>query len=248
MNKKRESQNLIYIKIFLVVLAFAAFISIAYKFFLLVQNSTFKHDSFNLLLVSDNVSLYHLDRRKNELLIKDLGGKAEAIKNKNKISTSLALGVPLDGKIVIEDGQGRLSVREIFPLLFTPGKYDLDGLNELDIIKFLILSSITAENKSSLDYFRDAEIINEKISIEIINSTEIDGLGGTILEMLKGAGYNVISVSTEQGQKSQITARKKGVSVQKLTKLFGLPVIEVSDSGIADVSIILGKDFIKNLN
>lgn len=264
---KKDSHSLLYIKIFLSCVLIAGFLSVSYKIFILVKDSSFKYDSFNLLVVGKKAQLVHFDSDKKKMAIIDLISPEQTFNNKHKISSSLVVGIPIDGKIIysLKDNDF-LSIKNVLPIILTPQKYKLEGINQFDILKLSAFSYLVSKSDKSfekidlggqekvagskfLSVFRDPEILNEKLSIEIINSTDIDGLGGKITTILENASYNIISISTGTHQESRIiTQRKESVTVKRLQSFFGIEVVKARDQGIADVSVILGRDLVKNLN
>ncbi len=266
---KKESHSLLYIKIFLLAVLIAAFASTSYKLFLLIKESSFKHDSFNLLIEGKNSYLVHLEKREKKMSIIDFMRLGRIFNNKNRIEASLTVNIPIDGKISY-DAQNKeelLPPAKLVPGVFLSSeRYKFENINQFDLLKFIFFSSLVRgadrvyldinsggdtgiSSQELFDSFGDREIINEKVSIEIINATDIDGLGAKISQILKNSGYNVIAISTGKGKKTAVITKKRGsATVKKLSNFFNTRAVEGERSGIADVSLIIGQDFAKNFD
>lgn len=266
--QKKNFQSLSYLKIFLLVVFIAALISISYKVLLMFENSSFRYDSFNVLVVGRDVSLIHIDKGSEKLYVLTFEDKGGLFRNKSKISASLLLKVSVDG-LIYERNPGK-KVTESFPTLkavssifLSPNDFILSDINGVDLLKLLYyslkiekldriekqLKEINTEENGLTDLFLDRQIFNEKVSIEIINGTEIDGFGGKIGGLLKRAGYNIVAVDTENHSDSKIlTADDRKITVKKLSRFFNSKITAKKDQGIADVTLIIGKDIIRKLN
>ncbi len=264
-----SSANLKYIKIFLLVFLVAAFFSISYKVLVLMIQSSFRYDSFNILIIDRDAHLIHLDRNLKKLSILTIPSGRRFFVNKSKIYDSLSLGIPLDGLVVARKSidfssipEKFLSMEDAASLIFQNYNYTFDSVNTADILKILFYSKFISHNDKTFetinsfknnesfaqgtyisDLFRENAIYDEKFSIQIINATEIDGLGSRVAVMLKNIGYNVISVDTVGSKKSEIeTLNNNAVSAKRLTNFFNIPVTRSSPSDIADITLVLGKE------
>ena len=162
--------------------------------------------------------------------------------------------------------------RDIFSLgntvkyILMPSFYSSSGLNSLDILKiYFVFSSVSAldftagiydiQGKDNVlddtsnhmyDYFKDGNIINDGISVEVINGSGVDGAASKIAQMLKNNGFNIVSVtsSDKEYKLSNIVCRTaKNYSTQKIEKIFSTSFSCGQGTGIADITIILGKDY-----
>jgi hypothetical protein len=176
------------------------------------------------------------------------------------MSSSFLVGIPLDGQITTYSGYKiKLASSDLIPVLFNSSQYRLEGLNQFDVLKMIILSFFVPRSdrvlidvdredawinrQEILDLFRDPEVINDKASIAIVNATDIDGLGASIAEIFKRVGYNVISVSTGNHAKSQIISRNKNsITARKLQSFFGAELSEEMSPGVSDITVIVAKD------
>jgi hypothetical protein len=98
------------------------------------------------------------------------------------------------------------------------------------------------------DLFKDNTIITENLNIQIINTTDIPGLGKQLERVIVNQGGNVISVtnSREPVKKSKIQyIGEKNYTVGKFTSLFDLSAEKIENKSIADLIIIIGEDYKK---
>lgn len=185
------------------------------------------------------------------------------INDRERISPQKLLGVPVDGNVSVPD---TFLVSDdpsatILKLLTTQGVVT-KNLNELDFVriflftKSLALKDITRQevrlpieqvemDVQLAELFADTRIIDENISIEVINGTDIPGLGKRLERLVKNAGGNVVSVtnSNKGEHKSRIQFfGKVSYTHERLQKLLGYPMEEVKTQKVADITIIIGKN------
>lgn len=260
---RENSQNLSYIKVFLIVVAIAAIVSLSYRTFLMFKNSSFKYDTFNLLVISDHAYLAHIDRSEEKVVVLKFMSLPSNFPKQNKISQSLTIGAPVDGVISVGKNSG-LDLDANFMnramttrLLTNIARYRFEGVNDLDIVKiFLVVNHAQSGSRKALIVDKpsdtalerydlsDKQIFNQKISIQVTNSTEIDGLGSKVSTMLKNAGYNVVSTNNGTDKVSIIKSGDlNGESVRRLKEIFNTAVTPANNNSIADVVVVLGKDF-----
>lgn len=271
---KKKFQSIVYIKIFFLILFIAAFLSISYRAFLLIKNRAFKFETFNVLMQDKDVRLISVNTQEKKMVIFKFMGAGNLFSDKSLFSTSTVLGVPIDGMISAKNSfefnnleKDFLETGRLFSMIFVPNKYSFRKINIFDLTKLFVISKFIPEqdrktktlNNLSADFrrneeidleleglFKDSEIFNKKISLEIINATDIDGLGSRVALILKNLGYNVISVSNGGGDKSKILIKDGVSSVERIEKIFGITAEKKETHGIADVVLILGKDMVKN--
>lgn len=273
---QKETQSLIYIKLFLIIVLTAALISLSYKIFLVFKNNSFKYRTFNVLFLDKDAYLVHLDTKDKKLGIFKFPGKRNLFLNKSNLFLSLLLGVPVEGVIIAKDPSEFFDLeKNFFPVKTTlhaissANRFENKDVNQFDILKIYLYSVFISKNervfheikdiKSNFkennqlkdfgNLFQDNDIFNEKISAEVINSTGIDGVGGRVSDILKSAGFNVISVESGDHKKSIIIDRvsSKNVSVPRLKKTFNMETKKINEAGASDITIILGQDILKSL-
>lgn len=99
-------------------------------------------------------------------------------------------------------------------------------------------------------YFIDQKIAEEKIPIEIINGTNISGLGNRLANALSNIGANIIMVSTseQEEQDSRIEyVDKESYTVKKISQVLSFKQVLSSKKKLGEITIIIGKDSLDKL-
>lgn len=98
-------------------------------------------------------------------------------------------------------------------------------------------------------YFTDPQIVEDKQSIEIVNSTDIPGLGNRLANLITNMGGNVILVSTADNDNASSVGYwgDKTYTVSKLSSVLGFATKKISQKSIADLIIVIGKNSRENL-
>jgi len=223
------------------------------------------------MLVGRDVHIVGFNIPKKQIHVLEFSRARDLFSRKKTLSASLASGVPLDGMIIsiqvanIIDSKNDIpTFAQTLSFLLEDEKYVFYGVNKFDLIKLYIVSELTSWEDKSFDIiqnltqdfsedqvlaskigekFRDSEIFNEKTSIEIVNSTEIDGLGGRLGFILSNIGANVISIKDGEESETKIEAKKYDIKIlRRIERLVELKAQKEDNTGIADVTINLGKD------
>ncbi len=246
-----------YIKIFIIVVVCAAFLSIAYKAFILIKNSSFKHETYNLLLLDQNAYIVHIDSATKTLVTSKLKDSPKNLVNKNRIEQSAVVGILVDASIVDVSSGFNVSSSSFMDtgtaanFIFSQAKFHFNNINEFDILKIFLLSKLISadnrhEEKGILADLADRKVLNEKKSIDVINATGVNGLGSQMANALKAVGYNVVELETGEGQKSKISSQDDGSdSVQRLKDVLRIPFEKTREQGIADITLVLGSEILK---
>lgn len=268
--KSREFSNIFYLKAFLIFAALLIILSVLYKGVLLFETRYFTGDSFSLLFITKDAYIVTVNRQMNSagvLTIKNANGK---LSKNSAVSDSIRLGVPVEGIIssrnpnFILNSSDPVSPTIIANALLLNPKYTFYHVNVIDLLNMYIafhaasrenLNTYTIDLKNS-DYLSSAQqglyslfenvyIINEKTSIEIVNSTTVFGLGTKVANVLKNIGYNVVAVNSGEGAaNSKIINRSSGQThaLKNLIELFPAKVVNRKEVYIADISLIIGND------
>ena len=249
-----KSEPAHYIKIFIIVVACAAFLSIAYKALILIKNSSFKHETYNLLLLDQNAYLVHIDGASKTLITSKLKDSPKNFLDKSRIEQSAALGVLVDASIIGASSGFKIATSSFMDtgtaagFIFSRGKFHFNNINEFDILKIFLLSKLIPadnrhEEKGILADLADRKILNEKRSVDIINATGVNGFGSQMAIALRAVGYNVVELETGSEQKSIIRAADDNSdSAQRLKDALRIPFEKINEQGIADITIVLGQD------
>ncbi len=98
------------------------------------------------------------------------------------------------------------------------------------------------------DLFTDDSILSEKVSIQIINASEVPGMGKRLERVLSNMGANVVAVSTagtsEKSSKIQYFGEET-YTLQRIKDILPFPSSLLANQTIANIVITLGKDSAK---
>lgn len=261
MGKKKKSvkrNNLNIALFFLVSFLFLIFVSLIIKLVIVFKNSKFDGNHRFTIAVSakDNTKVISFSPQEKSISILSVDGKVNG--NIGKF-----LAVPIDDYIVSD----KISVsRANITSSLLRSILDLDKFNSkltsIDILrlsyfaKFVPLTSIY-EEKISVDFdevtrellvssfFTDQQISTEKKRIQIINGTDITGVGNRLATVISNMGGDVVIVSTsdkEEKVSKVIYAGSKSYTVDKLSSVLNFVNEKSKNTSLADVIIILGKD------
>lgn len=265
---ERAPKTLNYIKIFFIIIFLAATVSLSYKVFISFKNSTFRFGTLNVLIVQDSPYLIHIDSAEKKLQILEFKNQYKTFINKTRFYEALKLGIPIDSQIVLDNrtkillDSNFMNITTLLSLLLRRG-YKFDNIDNIDIFKiFYTTKQISSNDRifNSLDGnvesyitgnpldFSDREIFNSGKSIQIINATNINGLGDRFASTLRNLGYNVVSVITGESNKSSIASSfKNDISLKRLQLILGFPVTNKTSGSVADITVTLGEELAPQL-
>lgn len=265
MSKKKVSNNNIRLAGLFVVLVFGLIIlSVIFKFLLLIRNSKFDGTHrFTIDFVTKTSSniISFSPQNKSISLLKINGN----ITDKN---ISGFLEIPVD-VIIYNYGNGLDNSKissSLWRLFFDLDKHP--DLNRYDVFRLALYaqtvskSSVYEKNISADDseeakqalvsnLFQDTTINQENVSVEIINATNVYGLGNRLADLITRIGGNVVLVSSSDSASKYskiLYLKNKTYTVEKLGSFLGIIPQKSSQNGIADVIIIIGQDKLGNLN
>lgn len=245
--KKVEKNNLKLAVVFVSLFLLFVFISLSFKIYYLVRNSSFdgKH-SFNVEFKDKN-SLYFASFSPQEKSIYIISSSFADIPK-----------IPIDGVVKTAKFESRKITSILAKSALVGG---LENLTVIDVLRlaffsktvpphFLFEGKITQANTLSQNqkdiylFFKDPTIISEKKSIEIINATETSGLGNRLANYISNIGGNVILVKSDDLQnKSKIIYQgSEGYTVRRINKFLNLPTENSGKNEVADVIIVIAKD------
>ncbi|RJQ24412.1 LytR family transcriptional regulator [Candidatus Parcubacteria bacterium] len=270
-NREENFDTFQYLKIFLLIVLFSILFSLVYKGVKLVTESKFWGSYYNLLVVTpDDYFLLQINNSSGKATLMEAVGLKRK-KNDSRFEICMEIGVPCDGLLVYtnaRDAKGFENIvtfTSVVNMIFSKKNYQLENMNTLDLVKvYFYLKSVSdnnfyrfkydfrkSESLKMYDLFKNDLIINDKLSLEIINSTSINGLGTNFSEMLKSAGYSVVFVSSsEEKSLSKIIYRVDGnsVTLKYLRNFLNIPGEYKNESSIADITVILGNDLFSEAN
>lgn len=254
--KKPQKNNLKLAGIFIAAVLGLIFLSFLVKLLLVINDSKFdgKH-KFNILISASNGSF-----------IVSLNPESRSISTVNFADKNIInnFEIPIDGAIQ-DKGKvdpKRLSIlflKSEFPFGQKVSKLTFFDLMRLALFSRTISSSSFYERSITSDLtasqintiisltFTDPTIYKENQTIEIINSTQVSGLGAKLANFISNIGGNPILVSNSDSQENRskiIYYGKESYTVKKLSSYFSLYKEQhvEGEKGIADVIIVIGKD------
>ena len=260
MRHKEVSENGSLKKVFIFVslVSFLVFISFSIKFYFLVKRGKF-----------DGVHQLNLAvKAKNEFAIVSFNPESQSIyalsvsKSSDFSRFKKTLSLPVDGEISFERGDILTKAQDVDDLVAgSIFSHSDSNLTVLDFLRLYIFaktipsSSITfakldaAESIDSVEKissvkFLDNKISEEKASIEIINATDVTGLGSKFAKIVTNIGGNVVSVTSgnEENKSSISFFGEKTYTLERLSSILKLEPREMKTPQISDIVIILGKD------
>lgn len=259
---QKNTQNFKLALLFIGVILFFAFISIFIKVIFLINRSNYDDvNKFNVEILDKNgIGILSFSPKEKTISILKITDQKDA-KNIAKF-----LDIPIDGFINIGSETFKYSniSSSLFHSIFSFNRRE--NLTSLDLLRLSLFAkkipkSTIYERKFSNDYsesqkstiltltFSDPIIFTENKSVEIINSTEVFGLGSRLANLITNISGNVILVKSSEKQKKSklIFFGKKSYIVEKLGKYLNLPIEQSLSPGVSDVIIIIGTDSLKNL-
>jgi hypothetical protein len=252
--KNKKGDNLKYAVYFIVLLLFFVAISFLFKLLIVLKNSTFDGiHSYNLEFKNERSScVVAFSPATKKIAIVDIEGRIKESVNKN-------LSVPVDATILSECPTSGLfsGVLGVLPKTINVNSKP----SALDVLKLAFLSrGVSGEGitRASIDpdetdllkqevlepLFSDQTIIDEKKTVQIINSTETPGLGLRMANLLTNIGANIVLVVTSEKKEndSKIYYTDESYSVDRISSVFGIEKIKKEGRQIADIIIVIGDD------
>ena len=261
--KKKQSNSLNLAGIFIGIVILIIFLSFLFKLVSLMQQSHFdsKH-TYNLEVIKDNKkSIISFSPQNKSISILHIQDSQKI----NDLKTYI--GVLVDGELILKNQD--FNYNKLFQsLLKTSFSFDAKfrNLTVIDTLRLAVFAkSISSgslfertisqensqpENTSIIQFsFGDPTIKEENKSIEIINATDTFGLGTRLATLISNMSGNVILVNSKELQKkSQILYYgEKSYTVKRLGTYLNFPIFKSQNREVADVTIIIGEDSLKDL-
>lgn len=259
-HKKAESSNLRLAVIFITVVVFFVLFSVVLKFAFLVKESKFDgNNKFNVQIIDpQKTEIISFSPSDNSISILKIGRRINGDLSRN-------LQVPIDGIIVYEKNFNDSKITSSLLAGFLNNK--IYKMTSFDLARLVLFSrrvqksstytrnfveNYSPTQKFNILYltFKDPLIFTENQSIEIINATDVYGLGNRLATFISAMGGNVIFVKGDEVlDKSQITYNdKETYTVKRIKSAINFPAVKTEERGVADVIIVIGKDSLKKLN
>lgn len=257
-NKDRNSSYKIGVIFFAIFLSLL-FISLLIKSIIIYKNSRF--DGYHRITIafyeSTDIKVISFSPQNRSISLLSINGKIDPK------SLSGFLRVPLEG-IVYDDSLSidKTNISSSLIKVLARHKNKNSVLTFFDVVRliyfartlpltsyyenFLSLNSDSStRDQIASSLFADTGISDEKKRIEVVNASDVAGLGNRLANDLSNLGANVILVSTSEQSEDKskiIYLGEKSYTVSKLSEILGFVTENKSEDNFADVTIILGKD------
>lgn len=257
--KKQKESTLSSAKIaviFFVILAVIICISLIFKIVLVVKAGQFDDSKRFTISISDSKSaqILSLSGEKTIAIIK-------LDKNIKPNDAGKSLKIPIDGFITsnlldlsqkpasfflsailnYNNLRTNLTIIDILKLLFVAKSISDSAVNLRNIPQ----SSVSDADKIIGRLVSDVLIEKDGQTIQIINGTNITGLGNRLARLITNMGGNVIIVATSNSpqKKSRISfIDKETYTVKKLNKILKYDAVKENIDAVSDISIMIGED------
>ncbi len=249
MSRKKDSSNLRFAAVFFVLVLGTILISLIFRATFILRESKFDGTSNFSLQIKSN---------KNQIISFSPKSSTIGILNLENISAS-SLEIPIDASIYSDLSLSKENVdRSLFRMIFD--FKNQKELNSVGIFRLFIFTKTikdSAINEKEINektdklktdsiistMFVDPQILDDKQSIEVVNSTNTYGLGNRLANLISNMGGNVILVSTgDEKKESEIQYSKYSYTVEKLSSVLKFKKVKMKKNSLADVIIILGQD------
>lgn len=268
-NKKiKQTSNYVLIKIFMLFFIMALLVSATMRTINIIENSEFNVDYFNILLIGKDVYYLNINKNLSQISVLKFENVDKKILNFSKDTLGVYFGIPIDA-VVKYSNSNPLNINDFFSfsnlynLSYFPSKNRI-GFSRFDILKAFIYCNILNSfeyniqsynlknnNKDTLNQtiynlFKNNRIINDKVSIEVINASDVSGAATKFSQMLKNIGFNVIAVRSSgenSSSKAIIRLDKNNYSALVLEKYLDMSFEFRNEISISDITIIIGNDY-----
>jgi hypothetical protein len=264
MVRNKNTTNLGLAGLFVLLVAGLIVFSLLLKLFFVFKDSKFdgSHSFIVGFVGPSKTKLVSFNPQSKTLSVVDVNVSS----GKNILSKTLE--VPIYGILRTDKN---ITDRDISPLLLksaSPFSNSLEGMTFIDAFELSVFAKNVQQgsiyDRSLDDTLNDAQkatvlslsftnpsLYQENLGIQIINASDVTGVGGRLASLITNIGGSPILVTTAenpQGASKIIYYKSESYTVKKLSNYLGFST-QVSDrKGIADITIIIGKDKVSNLN
>ncbi len=243
---------------FILFVLFFASVSIAFKIFFLVKESSFdgKHN-FNVELTdATNINVISFSPGDKSISVLETDPKIKT----NNIGALLKL--PIDARINLTAEFDSNHIPQALIKSSYVFSKKLERMTVLDALRLAFFASVrgnslevqklsqeSINSQTLISNFKDPAIKAEKKAIEIVNATEVFGLGSRLATLVTNIGGDVILVTTRQNEKKSkvIYYGKESYTVERLGQYLDFPIEKTQHKSVADVIIIIGENNLGSL-
>lgn len=266
MRKKRSLNKGSNTRIAIVFFAFVVFIvavSLAFKFVTILAQSQFDGEKRLTVTISNSKNTNVVSFSKTSRSISIIKADQNIDLTANKF-----LAIPIDGFIKGDSLDLNQKIDFLFSKMILNYKKLQTNLSIVDVIKLFVfakglpdrdINTVTVSkdlNPSEIDSIIGRLVADELVekdgkTIQIINGTNVSGLGNRLARLITNIGGDVIIVATANSPQkySEISyIDDKSYTAERLNKILGFKTIKASDRKIADITIIIGEDSLSPLS
>ncbi len=263
--EKYALTNFAFLMYFLFVVGVAILVATVWKLVITYSQNSFNTTSYSVLIKEENETyVVALNKSSNTVSVIETANQKE-----NRLKNSFALQVPIDAMITVKGSNSPLDLFSYPKLVSYMTRISGMRFSQMTVFDYmnLVFSFSGMNNKDKketklvfengdwslsqdelFDIFKDADIIQEGLGVEIINATETNGLAGSVAHVLEPVGINIVSLSSEGKMAySAINVRNSSKTAQRISHILEIPIVQKEPSSIADITIILGGDFEKKI-
>lgn len=256
-NNNNKSLKTFFVYSFLVFIIIS--ISLSIRAFFILRQSRFDGSNVSIAVIHNKkvVSVMGIDTKQKLVSILDVS-KANAILD----DLPAKLGIIAESKIEANENLLGNTAEKIIAKSIYNSRDIKSDLTIIDKVRLILLSKsfssrnfhldrpedTAATDKKITSIFTDNNIISENLSIQIINATEIPGLGQKLERVITNRGGNVVAVSSSRNKEHKSRIQyfgEQSYTIKKLKRILGYPVEKQKDKTIGDIAIIIGEDYNK---
>lgn len=267
MGKKKKiepesNHSLRKVVLFLIIVAVLIILSLSVRFMYLVKQSKYDGESRFTVVVNESeekaiiLSFNPLNKSLSKMVLKG---------NRENEPAGKIVGIPVDGTINLPGEANNESPSSLLMYALSNPLVKKETVTVLDVLQLYFFArtvspannlneevsvsdDLSSINPLALRLFSDQRIVDEQLSIEIMNGTGINGLGKRLERIIINSGGNVVAVSNSHSveEKSKILYfQNTSYTLNKLQRILNYPLELMQNQDIADIKIIVGKDGIK---
>lgn len=252
MSKRKNSANLQFAAFFFILVGAIIFLSLVLRVFFLLIESKF-----------DGSSHFSLEVRNEKTQFLSFSPQNSTIGILTFQNIPAPFEIPKDARIKanIEINSKNLKSSLLKMMFEFPNQKEV---NIIDIFRILIFSETVKDSsiaeklvtdktdKAEIDsiiskYFQDPKIADEKLSIGVVNATDVSGLGNKFANLLTNMGGNVVLVSTGDVKKdSTVEYSVDSYTADKIAKILKFRKVKKESmvKSLADVTVIIGGEYV----
>lgn len=235
-------------------------ISLCYKAFLIVQRSRFDGEHrFTVAIAKNN--------RVEQVLSVDPATAGFSVLDFSKTpipysSIGGTLGLAVDAKLNTTSDLPPGDISQAMQAFLLRDSFIEKDITVYDLARLALISRNTPTGNRNIkqislpmkdkdiDYlilrlFTDQTISSENVSIQIINASNLPGMGLRLDRVLANMGANIVDITTARTTVSRSKIQyydKPTYTLQKLERILKYPVERVDKEGIGDIVITIGED------